>query len=251
MNITATIITLNEEEHIAECIRSAKKVCNEIVVVDSNSSDNTVKIAESLGAKVVLQDFLGDGQQKDFCVQFASNDWILSIDADERLGNDMIDDIKQLDLTNSQYDAYSFRRKSFIGDRWQKLWYPDNVIRLYNKNRCRYIHRMWHAYVDTKNVCRLNSHIIHYSYKNLSHMAKTIDKYSYGSAKILYKKKKHVTCFTPVLRGMGAFLKKYILKRGIFMGLDGLTISVFSGFNTYLKYAMLIEMYNEDKKQKK
>jgi hypothetical protein len=109
---------------------------------------------------------------------------------------------------------------------------------------------MGHAFVDTKNHLKLNSHIIHYSYKNLSDMAKRIDKFSYRGAKMLYEKKKKVSSFTPAWRGFAAFFKKYILKGGIFMGLDGLTISIFSGFNTYLKYAMLVEMYNHDKKNK-
>ena len=84
-NITATIITLNEEKHIREVIENVQKVCNEVIVVDSFSSDRTGEIAQSLGAKVIQQKFLGDGRQKAFCEQFATNDWLLSIDADERL----------------------------------------------------------------------------------------------------------------------------------------------------------------------
>lgn len=251
MKITATIITLNEEHNIEACIKSAQKVCDEIIVVDSESKDNTVAIAESLGAKVVVQKYLGDGPQKDFGVQFATNDWILSLDADERVGEDMTEDILALDLDASAYDGYSFRRKTYIGDRWQKLWYPDNLIRLYNKNKVRYLPLMGHAFVDTKNHLKLNSHIIHYSFKNLSDMLKRLDKFSNRGAKILFEKRKKVTAFTPLFRGLNAFIRKYIFKKGIFYGLDGLTISIVTGFNTYMKYAMLVEMYEEEKKQKK
>ena len=245
--ITATIITLNEEDNIKECIKSVQTVCNEIIVVDSLSSDNTVKIAKELGAKVILQKYLGDGLQKDFGVQFASNEWVLSIDADERLDEDMIKEIKSLNLNDTKNDAYAFRRKSYIANRWQKLWYPDYVTRLYNKNRCRYLPVKGHSKVDSKNLKKLKSHILHYTYADLSDMARKIDKFSHRSAKMMFENGKKVSSFTPAVRGFMAFFKKYILKKGFLYGLDGLSVSLFAGFNTYLKYAMLIELDNNTK----
>ena len=229
-NITATIITLNEEENIEAVIRSVQQVCDEVIVVDSQSSDKTV-----------VQPYLGDGLQKDFGVQYAKNDWILSIDADERLDTDMVEEILGLELEKSDHDGYAFRRKSYIGNRWQKLWYPDYVIRLYDKNRCRYLPVKGHSHVDAKNLKKLDSHILHYTYKDLSDMAQKIDKFSHRSAKMMYEKGKKISHFTPAIRGFMAFFKKYVLKRGFMYGLDGLTVSLFAGFNTYLKYAMLIE----------
>jgi glycosyltransferase involved in cell wall biosynthesis len=246
-NITATIITLNEEENIKDCINSVKKVCDEVIVVDSKSTDKTVEIAKSLGVKVIIQEYLGDGLQKDFGVGFAKNDWILSIDADERLDDDMLQDILSLDLKNSSFDAYAFRRKNYIGDRLQKIWYPDYVTRLYDKNRCRYLPIRGHSKVDSKNLKKLNSHIIHYTYKDLSDMARKIDKFSARSALMMYEKGKKVSVCAPIIHGCAAFLKKYILKKGFLYGLDGLSVSLFSGFNSYLKYAMLIEMRQNDK----
>jgi len=245
--ISATIITLNEEENIKECIESVMQVCDEVIVVDSKSSDKTVEIAKSLGARVVVQEYLGDGLQKDFGVKFAKNEWILSIDADERLDVDMVEDIKKLDL-NQPYDAYAFRRKNFIGNRLQKIWYPDYVIRLYNKNKCRYLPVRGHSKVDSKNLKKLNSHILHYTYKDLSDMARKIDKFSHRSALMMFEKRKKVTFLDPPLHGFMAFFKKYFLKKGFLYGIDGLSISLFSGFNAYLKYAMLIEMYQNEAK---
>ena len=248
-SITATIITLNEEENIAECIKSAQTICNEIIVIDSHSTDKTVEIAESLGAKVIIQDYLGDGLQKDFGVQFAKNDWILSLDADERVDIDMQKEIKKLDLEKTFYDAFAFKRENYIGNRLQKIWSPDYVVRLYNKNRCRYLAVRGHSKVDTKNFKKLNSHIIHYSYKDLSDMAKKINKFSYRGAWMLYEKNTKVNSFSPILHGTIAFIRKYIFKKGFLYGLDGLTISIFTAFNTYLKYAMLIEIINNKKKK--
>lgn len=141
MNISATVITLNEEGNIRDCILSLQKICNEVIVVDSLSTDNTVLIAEDSGAKVYKQKYLGDGPQKDFGVQFAKNDWMLSIDADERLDEDAILEIKKLDLNTTDYDGFALRRKNFVGEHWIKAagFYPDSVVRLYNKNKTRYL----------------------------------------------------------------------------------------------------------------
>ena len=152
MKITANIITLNEEKNIEEVIKSVQTVCDEVLVVDSLSSDRTCEIAESLGAKVIKQAYLGDGPQKSFGAPYASNDWILSIDADERLDLNSIEEIKKLDLENSSYDGYSFARKTFVGKNYIKIWYPDRVVRLYNRKKCSFSTAKGHARVETKNV---------------------------------------------------------------------------------------------------
>ena len=134
--ITGTIITLNNESLIKDCIVSLKDICDEIIVVDSLSDDKTVAIAEELGAKVYLQDFLGDGPQKILAASYSSNDLVFSLDADERLDNDLISYVKNLDLNNTDLKAFSFKRRNYCGKKWIKAasFYPDRVTRLYNKN---------------------------------------------------------------------------------------------------------------------
>ena len=105
MSITGIVITLNEQNNIRDCIENMQTVCDEIIVVDSNSSDQTREIAAELGAKVIVQEYLGDGFQKNFALNDASSDWILSLDADERLTPEMIAEIKSLDLKSTKYDA--------------------------------------------------------------------------------------------------------------------------------------------------
>ena len=131
-NITGTIITLNNEHLIEDCITSLKKICNEIIVVDSLSSDKTREIAKKLGAKVFEQEFLGDGPQKKIASTFASNDWIFSLDADERLEDDLINYINSIDIKKNTFDGYSFRRRNYCGTKWIKAagFYPDRVTRL-------------------------------------------------------------------------------------------------------------------------
>ena len=149
--ITGTIITLNAEKYVLRAIESLKQICDEIIVLDSESTDTTRDIASSAGAKVFTQPFLGDGGQKKEASKFSKNDWIFSLDADEYLDSDLIDFINKINLDDRSYDSYSFRRKNFCGDEWIKAagFYPDSVTRLYNKSFVNYDTRADHAAVNS------------------------------------------------------------------------------------------------------
>lgn len=250
MGITATIITLNEEKNIRDCIVSLQSVCDEIIVVDSISKDKTVEIAEELGAKVYIQKYLGDGPQKHFGVQYASNEWILSMDADERLEPDAIEAIKQLDLENSSYDAYAFRRRNYVGKHWIKAagFYPDSVVRLYNRNRAAYSPKKGHSFVEAKSVQNITAHISHFTYENYTNWVERLNQLSSRDAWAMYENKKKVGEFSPVLHAAVALIRKLILKGGIFQGRDGFTVAFTSVFRTYMKYLKLIELYENEKK---
>jgi glycosyltransferase involved in cell wall biosynthesis len=251
MNISATVITLNEEGNIRDCILSLQKICNEVIVVDSLSTDNTVLIAEESGAKVYKQKYLGDGPQKDFGVQFAKNDWILSIDADERLDEDAILEIKKLDLDTTDYDGFALRRKNFVGEHWIKAagFYPDSVVRLYNKNKTRYLPKKGHSSVDAKNAKYLNAHIIHYTYRDYAHWMERINQLSSRDAWAMYDKGVKPGKFTPALHAFAAVIRKLIFKGGIFQGVDGITVTITTAFHAYMKYLKLIELYENDNKE--
>ena len=165
--ISGTIITFNNELLIRDCLVSLKKICDEIIVVDSLSSDDTVKIAKELGAKVYLQDFLGDGPQKRLAASYTKNKWVFSLDADERLEDDLIQNINSLNLNNTNFMSFSFKRRNFCGKKWIKAasFYPDRVIRLYNKNHTGYTLSTSHAHVDAA-CSNIDSHITHYTYKS-------------------------------------------------------------------------------------
>ncbi|MBU1642939.1 glycosyltransferase family 2 protein, partial [bacterium] len=181
-NITATIITLNEEKHIREVIENVQKVCDEVVVVDSFSSDRTVEIAKALGAKVIEQKYLGDGGQKAYCEQYAGNRWILSIDADERLTDEAIAYIKTMDLENTVYDGFSFRRQSFIGKKYIRQWYPDRVVRLYNREKCGYNTEGEHGRVQTENYKDLDVDMLHYSFSDFGMLVRKADRFAVNLA---------------------------------------------------------------------
>ena len=242
MKITANIITLNEEKNIEDVIKSVQEVCDEVLVVDSLSSDKTCEIAKSLGAKVVKQAYLGDGKQKAFGAPLAKNNWVLSIDADERLDLNAIEAIKKLDLENTEYDAFSFARKTYVGKNFIKLWYPDRVTRLYNRNKCGYTTAGGHARVDTTSVKDLDADMLHYSYADYAHMIKTTHKFITRGAKISYEEGKRASKIDPFVHGVGALFKTLILKGGAFHGINGWNVAVISAFSSYMKYALMVEM---------
>lgn len=242
MKITATIITLNEEKNIEDVIRSVQSVCDEILVIDSLSTDKTCEIAQSLGAKVIKQAYLGDGPQKAFGAPYATNDWILSIDADERLDTNAIEEIKKLNLENTAYDAFSFARKTFVGQNFIKLWYPDRVTRLYNKNQCGYSKAKGHAKVEAKNICDLKADMLHYSYDDYIHMVRTTEKFIKRGAILALEDGKRANSFDPILHGLGALFKTLILKGGAFHGINGWNVAIISAFSSYMKYAVMLDM---------
>jgi len=247
MKITANIITLNEEKNIADVIKSVQKVCDEVLVIDSLSSDKTCEIAESMGAKVIKQEYLGDGAQKAYGAPLAKNDWILSIDADERLDVNAIEAIKKLDLTKTTYDAFSFARKTYVGKNFIKLWYPDRVTRLYNRTKCGFSMVGGHAKVETDNIKNLDADMLHYSYEDYAQMIKTSHKFITRGAKIAYEDGKRASKLDPFTHGIGALFKTLILKGGAFDGVNGWNVAVISAFSSYMKYALMLEMQENEK----
>ena len=245
-NITANIITLNEEKNIEAVIKSVQIVCDEVLVIDSQSTDRTREIAEALGARVIVQAYLGDGPQKAFGAPLAKNKWILSIDADERLDENAIQEILKINFDTTSYEAFSFARKTYIGKNFIKLWYPDRVTRLYNRDNCSFSVAGGHAKVETNNVNHLKADMLHYSYENYSQMIRTTDKFISRGAKISYEDGKRASSFDPFLHGLGALFKALILKGGILHGVNGVNVAVISAFSSYMKYALMLEMAQND-----
>ena len=249
MEITGIITTLNEEKNIVECIQSLQKVCDEVIVTDSLSIDKTCELAREAGAKVFLHGYIGDGPQKNLALQHAKNDWVLSLDADERLTDELVDTIKNLDLAATKYDGFAVCRRNYVGNRWVKAcnWYPDYLVRLYRKDKLRFIDRKQHAYIPENNTLRLKADIIHYRYKNYDSLfSKPERNYSTRGAKILYLQGKKANAFSPFLHGMAAFVSNYFFRGGVFGGLDGYVLSRAVAHNSFLKYAKLLEYQRDE-----
>lgn len=249
-HITGIITTLNEEQNIVEAIRSLQLICNEIIVVDSNSSDQTVELAKSTGALTYLQTYLGDGIQKNVGLKYATNDWIFSMDADERITPELAEIINAIDFQNTPYYGFAVRRRNMIGSRWVKScgWYPDYLVRLFKHSQIQYKEVKQHASVPSANTKKLNGDILHFRYKNIGELfAKPGRNYSTRGAKILYLNGKKANTFTPFFHGFSSLFVNLFFKKALFEGIDGWTLALSMAINSYLKYAKLLE-YQRDPK---
>lgn len=247
-NITGVVITLNEADNIEACLASLARVCNELIVVDSGSSDATRRLAAQAGARVIEQPYLGDGPQKNVGPAQASHRWVLSLDADERLTDEAVAAIARLDLENTPQAGFALRRRNYIGSRWIRTcgWYPDYCTRLFDRERTGFSDSRQHASVTAREVARLESDLEHYSFANLSELfTKAGGRFSTRAAKIMYLKGKRANAFSPLLHGANAFVRKYVFQRGFTSGVDGASVALSAAVNAYLKYAKLLE-YQRD-----
>jgi glycosyltransferase involved in cell wall biosynthesis len=241
--LSVAIITKNEEARLPACLESVS-FADDIVVVDSGSTDRTVEIAKGFGCRVYVEEWKGYGPQKQSAVDKCKHEWVLIIDADERIPLETKRAIKEV-LASPLADAYSFPRRNYLHSRWIRHsgWWPDRVVRLVRKNKGRF-HGLTHEkWVTTGRVNdTLNTPIEHFSFSTYSHMLRTLDNYSTAISRELFEKGKRTNMFAPIYHGIGMFLKVYLLKRGFFDGLDGLVIALTSAGGSFFKYAKLLEL---------
>jgi glycosyltransferase involved in cell wall biosynthesis len=179
--ISACIISFNEERKIKNCLESLSSVADEIIVVDSLSTDNTLDIAGKYTNQIYNQKFLGHIEQKNFAVAKANHDWILSLDCDERLSEELQQSILSVKDSLDQADAYCMSRKTFYLYRWlNHCWYPDIKTRLFNRKTSYWGGTNPHDHIITRgdNVVRLKGDIHHYSFDSISDHLQTIDKFT-------------------------------------------------------------------------
>ncbi|MFD2553285.1 glycosyltransferase family 2 protein [Sphingobacterium tabacisoli] len=250
MGISGLVITFNEEKNIRKCILSLQEVCDEVIIIDSNSKDNTVAIAESLGAVVISQDFLGDGPQRIFGLQFCKNDWILNLDTDEFLDKDCFSFFKNKEYENQSYDAYNFRRRNFLKDKEIRFTecYPDYTCRFFNKKTAIPSAQKVHQHVIATNMYKSKMHILHYAWADFHQLIAKKNQYTDWQVEELLKNGKRINAFSPIIHGTATFFKAYFLKKGVFNGIDGVTFSLIQSFFSYMKYAKLLEALRNKKK---
>jgi len=242
LKISAVIITKNEATNIARCLESLQKVVAEVIVIDAYSTDNTVKIAQSLGAIVVETEWLGYSQNKNYGNQLAKNDWILSIDADEVLSAELSKTIQNLRLKENT--VYSINRLNNYCGQWIKHsnWHPDWNSRLFNKKQVSWKGDFVHEKLTiptTMKTVRLEGLLYHYSYQNSADHWERIEKYAQLSAQQLFQDGKKATFIKLWLSPIARFLRTYFLKRGFLDGRAGWIISIRNAYLAYIKYRLL------------
>jgi glycosyltransferase involved in cell wall biosynthesis len=256
MKISAVIITFNEAENIRAACESVAWA-DEIVVVDSESTDATRDIAADCGARVIVNKWPGFAAQKQFATNAASNDWVLSLDADERVSPELRGSIAELRKNDESElaDGYRIPRRTFYMNRWIRGggWYPDYQLRLFNRTRGSWGDRLIHESFQMNEGARveaLSGDLLHYTVRDAAHHAQMIkDRYAPLGAQQMYREGKRTSAISAAVAGPSAFIRSYILKGGFRDGAAGLTIAKFAAHHATLKHKLLRQL-QESKEEK-
>lgn len=245
MKISATVITFNEEHNIAEALASLKWA-DEIIVVDRESADRTVEIARQFSDRVFVHKWQGYSIQKNFAAEQAQNDWIFSLDADERVSPELATEIARFkQAPEPEAAGFEMPRLTFYLGRWIKHsgWYPDRKLRLYDRRRARwrgdYVHETLEA---NGRVERLDGNILHFTVRSASEHHTRLDRYTTLAAEQAHANGKSSFLFSLVFSPAVAFIRSYVLKLGFLDGAQGFIIARFAAHYAFLKNLKLWEM---------
>ena len=243
MSLSVIIITKNEAHAIAKCLESVSWA-DEIIVLDSGSTDETVSICESYGARVQNADWPGFGIQKNRALALASCDWVLSLDADESVTPELRTEIL-VTIAHGTAEAYSFPRSSSYCGRYMRHsgWWPDRVTRLFRRDRARFSEDLVHEklLVDG-NTAELASPLIHDAFSNLEEVLEKIDRYSTAGALKMAENGKKSSLSKAILHGGWTFFRTYFLKAGFMDGREGFMLAVSNAEGAYYRYLKLMLM---------
>jgi glycosyltransferase involved in cell wall biosynthesis len=244
VKLTVTVITRNEAPNIAAALASVSWA-DEIIVVDSHSTDETVAIARRYATRVEVRDWPGYSAQKNAAAALASHDWILSIDADERVTPELATEIQQLLQTDPASRGYRIPRVTKYLGRWIRStdWYPDYQLRLYDRRAGRWNGRRVHESVALDGTPGVLRHELqHYAYRDISHHLATIDRYTTLAAEQWREEGRRANVFSALVHSRLAFARNYILRRGFVDGAPGFLVSVLNSYYVFLKFAKLWEL---------
>lgn len=249
-SLSVIIITKNEQHHISECIKSILDIATEIIVLDSGSSDDTVSIAKALGAKVSTNtNWEGFGHQKNLALEQAKCDWILSIDADERVTPELSEEIKEILKHADSHSWYEIIRKSWYCGKIIKYsgWQNDRVLRLFKRGCAKFTNSKVHERVEPiyppasprSKVFTLRNSLTHYSYSDFKQVIHKVNLYSTLWAEQKYEEGRNSTPINAVFHGVIAFVKTYLIKLGFLDGALGFALAFSNAEAAYYKYLKL------------
>lgn len=251
--LSISIVACNEEQNLARCLNSAKGLAGEIVVVDSGSKDGTIAVAESFGARVVHQDWLGYRDQKNVALQLCTEEWVLALDCDEELSPELRHQVEAFfqDDLGKKYDGASFNRKVWFMGRWitHGDWYPDTKLRLFRREKARWGGSPEHDYIELEGRSLwLKGDLHHYSFPSINRYIEKIN----GFADVFLQRQidagKSWSLATNVFRPLWRFFRAYVIRRGFLDGFPGLWIAVATAFSAFIRYS---RKYEEEVKRKK
>jgi glycosyltransferase involved in cell wall biosynthesis len=242
--VSVTIITRNEADQIGGALESAAWA-DELIVVDSESTDDTAAIARRFTDRVVVRTWPGYIAQKNYAASLASNDWIFSLDADERITPALATEIKSALATEPAHAGFRMPRMTHHLGRWVRTtdWYPDPQLRLYDRRRATWTGRYVHESVSPSgSVGNFREHLQHYPYRDVGEHLDTINRYTEYSARQMYENGRRAGWLQIATYPAAAFLRNYIAKGGFREGVPGLIISSMNAYYVFLKFARLWEL---------
>lgn len=252
MRISFCIITLNEEANIGRCLASCVKLADEILVVDSGSTDRTETIARQFEVRWVRQEWLGYVGQKNHALSLAANDWVFSLDADEELSPQLQEEVAALKKgTDPDVAGYSMPRCVLYEGRWIRHgdWYPDRLIRLFRKNKARFAGGRVHERLELSGPCaRLSGELYHHSFRDAADHWERCQKYARLWAETQFEAGQRTSALAQTSRSFFRFLRGYVFRRGFLDGKLGFRIALFSAREVNLKYRLLREMSSQREK---
>ena len=249
--LSVILITRNEEANLEACLASLEGVAQQIVVVDTNSSDGTLNIAQKYGALISQpSDWPGFGPQKNRALALATEDWVLSLDADERLTPALKSEIITAIHHSAQVDCFAIPRLSWYCGRFIRHsgWSPDYVDRLFRRGTAQFSDDLVHErLIPSGQVAKLKNPMLHYSFINFSQVLQKIDRYSTASAEQAFAKGKRSTPIKAILHGLWAFFRTYVIRAGFLDGQQGLALALSNAEGSYYRYMKiwLIEKQQE------
>jgi len=242
--ISAVLIVKNESEEIIDCLKTVDWV-DEIVVMDSGSTDDTIEKARGLGARTFVNaDWQGYGVQRQRAQQQATCDWVFMVDADERVTDELREEVRAIVKENNQFKVYAVPRLSYCFGRYIRHggWYPDYVVRLYPRLKAQYgpeqVHEKLH-YDDDMAVVKLKGDLLHFTYRDLQHYLLKSAGYAAAWGQERAEQGRRATLLQGLLHGVGCFARMYVLRAGFLDGRQGLLLALLSAHSTFAKYADL------------
>jgi glycosyltransferase involved in cell wall biosynthesis len=254
LRLSVILIAKDEEKNIRACLESVTWA-DEIVLVDSGSTDATVEIAKTYASKVVVRDWPGYGPQKNRALDLARGEWVLSLDADERVTQELHAEIVNLLASNPREAAFAMPRRSSYCGRFMRHggWWPDYVVRLFRRDLGRFSDDVLHERVIVDGaVGRLKSPLIHYSYADLEEVLDKVNSYSTTGARMLQERGRRASLLSAVGHGAWTFVRTYVLRLGFLDGREGFMLAVSNAevsYYRYLKLALLSDQRNRESRR--
>ena len=243
MSLSVALLTYNSEKRLKEVLESVKDIADEIVALDSGSKDKTLEILNSYGVKVYRREFDNFVNQKNHLISLTTKEWVLFLDDDEVLTPELARSI-EAELKSPRFDGYYLNRITNYLGRWiRHAWYPDWQLRLARRVKCRWVGSEVHESLKVEGrLGYLKGELLHYSYSSISEHLNKIDRYSTLYARGALKRGKRFSLFKLLTSPAGAFLRRYLLKRGFLDGFEGFVLSVMASYYTFLKYLKIWEL---------